>query len=213
MCWCPNTWIICRCIGSPTSMRARACPWSARPWPTGSAKRAGSCSHWSAGCGNTSWPPTKSTPTTRRSPCSPPARVKPRPDACGRMCATSAPPVVAPLRRSGLPTRRIAKASTPEPISKASPGRCKPMAMPVSRNSMPRARFTRRHAGRMPGASFSTCTRHWPRRLRLRPCNGLARYTPSRRKFADSRPINDAQCGSGEPARCWRTCTPGLTTR
>ena len=42
---------------------------------------------------------------------------------------------------------------------------------------------------------------------------GLARYTPSRRKFADSRPINDAQCGSGEPARCWRTCTSGLITR
>lgn len=105
------------------------------------------------------------------------------------------------------------KGEHPEPISGASPGRCKPMAMPVSRNSMPRARFTRRHAGHMLDASFSTCTRHWPRRLRLRPCNGLARYTPSRRKFADSRPINDAQCGSGEPARCWRTCTSGLITR
>lgn len=117
MCWCPNTWIIYRCIGSPKSMRVRACPWSARPWLTGSAKRAGSCSPWSTGCDNTSWPPTKSTPTTRRSPCLPPARVKPRPDACGRMCATSAPQVVAHRRRSGLPTRRIAKASTPEPPS------------------------------------------------------------------------------------------------
>jgi len=94
------------------------------------------------------------------------------------------------------------KGEHPEPISKASPGHYKPMVMPVSLNSMPRARFTRRLVGRMPGASFSTCTRHWPHRSPLKPCSGLVRYTPLRRKFVDNRPINDAQCGSGEPARC-----------
>ncbi|CAI8854469.1 hypothetical protein EMIT0324P_290006 [Pseudomonas chlororaphis] len=45
MCWFPNLSIICRCIGSPRSMPARAWIWSARPWPTGSARAVSCCDH------------------------------------------------------------------------------------------------------------------------------------------------------------------------
>src|SRR5215471_16375368 len=90
-----------------------------------------------------SWPPRRSTATTRRFRCSHLDWAGPRPGVCGSMCATTG--------RSAALHRRLPHTST-VPIAVASirlltwlhsPGSCRPMAMPGSRPCMVRSGLRR----------------------------------------------------------------------
>ena len=109
--WSPSTPITCRSIAKPRSTPGRASSWSARPWPTGSARRPVAVDRWSTRSAAMCWRPTSCTPTTRRCRCWSRARQdqdRAAVDLCARRAARAAAPI---RRRCCSATRPIARAS------------------------------------------------------------------------------------------------------
>jgi hypothetical protein len=80
--------------------------------------------------------PSRPSPMTHTSACSPLAPSRPRPSGSGPPHVTEAPVAGTRFQPPGIGSSVIAKASTPLTISPATAAVCRPMAMPGSRTSI-----------------------------------------------------------------------------
>lgn len=113
-----------------------------------------------------------------------PGTGKPNSAVCGRMFEMIGRPAMWVLRRFGLFTRQIEKESIHTGIWPPSAAHCKPTVTPGSIDSMMAVVFKRLHAGLTFAASFLTCIRHTPLRLRVKRSSVLASSIPSKAKSA-----------------------------
>ena len=150
---------------------------------------------------------------TRRFRCWLRATARPRPVACGRTCGMIVRRVTAHRQRCGSPTRRIAGVSIRENICAAFRESCRPMPTPASIIFMTVARFRKRPAGRMCGASSTSCRWRMLRRWPPKPCSGLASYMPSKERFAVVHPTSGCKYERVALLHCWIPFISGYKPR
>ena len=97
---------------------------------------------------------------------------RPKQRGCGPTCVTIALAATPRQRRSGLPTRRTAKASIRKLIWPTSRACRRPTHMPVSTHSTSMTRYRKRRARHMRAASSTICMQPDHRPSRPRPCAG-----------------------------------------